>query len=121
MAMPRRISASPDSSAPSDHSLPSYPVTLTRPASQVKDASERLSAYYGLWAGHFNRCEPAPMREIAELFLREATARLDCPEAVIGHRISGCTCLYFGEFAGAHDHFRKTVGLYDQPRHGDFA
>jgi len=90
-------------------------------ASQVKDASERLSAYYGLWAGHFNRCEPAPMREIAELFLREATARLDCPEAVIGHRISGCTCLYFGEFAGAHDHFQKTIELYDQTRHGDFA
>ena len=90
-------------------------------ASRVEDASERFSAYYGLWAGHFNRGEPAPMREMAELFLREATARPDCPETLIAHRISGTTCLYFGDFAGAHDHFQKTIELYDQARHGDFA
>src|SRR5215472_12203018 len=61
------------------------------------------------------------MREIAELFLRVATAQPDCPEAVVAHHISGTTCLYFGDFAGAHDHFRKTIELYDQARHGDFA
>ena len=49
-------------------------------ANRVEDASERFSAYYGLWVGHLGRCEPAPMREMAELFLREATARPDCPE-----------------------------------------
>jgi predicted ATPase len=90
-------------------------------ASREEDSSERFSAYHGLWTGHFNRCEPAPMREMAELFLREATARPDCPEAVIAHRISGNTCFYFGDFAAAHEHFRKTVELYDQTRHGDFA
>jgi predicted ATPase len=90
-------------------------------ASRAEDASERFSAYFGLWVGHLNRSEPAPMREIAELFLREATAQPDCPEAVVAHRISGTTCLYFGDFAGAHDHFRKTIELYDQARHGDFA
>ena len=37
----------------------------------VEDPSQRFSAYHGLWAGHFTRGEPAPMREIAELFLRE--------------------------------------------------
>src|SRR5262249_26845814 len=31
------------------------------------------------------------------------------------------TCLYFGDFAGAHDHFQKTIELYDQARHADFA
>jgi tetratricopeptide (TPR) repeat protein len=40
---------------------------------------------------------------------------------VIAHRISGQTCLYFGDFAGAHDHFQKTIELYDPARHGDFA
>ena len=90
-------------------------------ASREEDASERFSAYYGLWVGHLNRCEPAPMREMAELFLREATARPDCPEALVAHRISGVTCFYFGDFAGAHDHFQKTIELYDQARHGDFA
>ena len=75
-------------------------------ANQVEGASERFSAYYGLWVGHLTRCEPEPMREVAELFLREATARPDCPEALVAHRISGTTCLYFGDFAGAHDHFQ---------------
>ena len=61
------------------------------------------------------------MREMAEVFLREATARPNCPEALEGHRISGTTCFYFGDFAGAHQHFQKTIELYDQARHGDFA
>jgi class 3 adenylate cyclase/predicted ATPase len=90
-------------------------------ASQVEDASERFSAYYGLWVGHLNRGEPAPMREMAQLFLREATAGPNCPEAVIAHRISGQTCFYFGDFAGAHVHFQKTIELYNPARHADFA
>jgi predicted ATPase len=69
-------------------------------ASRVEDPSQRFSAYYGLWVGHLIRGEPAPMRELEELFLREATAQPDCPEALIAHRISGFTCFYFGDFAG---------------------
>jgi tetratricopeptide (TPR) repeat protein len=61
------------------------------------------------------------MREIAELFLREATARPDCPEALIAHRNFGGTRFYFGDFAGAHDHHQRTLELYDQARHADFA
>jgi predicted ATPase len=90
-------------------------------ASCVEDASQRFSAYHGLWTGHFTRGEHAPMSEMAELFVREAAARPDCPETLNAHRISGQTCWYFGDFAGAHDHFRKTVALYDPARHGDFA
>jgi ATP/maltotriose-dependent transcriptional regulator MalT len=67
------------------------------------------------------RGEPAPAREIAELFLREATSRPDCPEAVVAHRTSGFTRLFFGDFAGAHDHFQKTIELYDPACHADFA
>jgi len=87
----------------------------------VEDASERFSAYYGLWVGHLNRGEPAPMREMAELFLCEATAGPNCPEAVIAHRISGQTRFYFGDFAGAHEHFQKTIELYNPARDADFA
>jgi predicted ATPase len=90
-------------------------------ASREEDASERFSAYYGLWVGHLTRCEPAPLRELVELFLREATARPNCPEALVAYRISGQTRFYFGDFAGAHDHFQKSIELYDQARHGDFA
>jgi predicted ATPase len=90
-------------------------------ASREEDASERFSAYYGVWVGHMNRCEPASLREMAELFLHEATSRPNCPEAVVAHRIAGSTCFYFGDFAVAHDHFQKTIELYDQARHADFA
>jgi predicted ATPase len=90
-------------------------------ASRVEDASERFSAYYGLWVGHLTRCEPVPMREMAQLFLREATARLDYPETLVAHRISGLTCWYFGDFAGAHDHYQRTIEFYDPARHSDFA
>jgi predicted ATPase len=61
------------------------------------------------------------MREMAELFLREAMARPDCPETLVAHRACGFTCWYFGDFAGAHGHFQKTIELYDQARHADFA
>jgi class 3 adenylate cyclase/predicted ATPase/ABC-type transport system involved in cytochrome c biogenesis ATPase subunit len=90
-------------------------------ASQPGDASERFAAYYGLYIGHYNRCEPAPMREMVELFLREATAETDCPEAVVAHRCFGNACFYFGDFAGAHEHLRKAIALYDPARHADFA
>lgn len=90
-------------------------------ASREEETSERFSAYHGLFAGHLNRCEPAPMREMAEFFLREAAARPDCPEAVVAHRNFGTTCVYFGDFAGAHKHFQKTIELYDEARHCDFA
>jgi predicted ATPase len=90
-------------------------------ASREEDASERFAAYFGLWIGHLTRGEPARMREMAELFLREAMARPDCPEALIAHRISGQTRFYFGDFAGAHDRYQRTVELYDHARHGDFA
>jgi predicted ATPase len=58
---------------------------------------------------------------MAELFQREAIDRPDCPETLIAHRISGVTCWYFGDFAGAHEHLQKTIELYDQARHGDSA
>ena len=90
-------------------------------ARQVEDPSERFTAYYSLWGGHLSRGEPASMREIAELLLREAAAVAVCPETLIAHRVSGCNCFQFGDFAGAHQHFRKTIELYDQARHADFA
>jgi hypothetical protein len=48
-------------------------------------------------------------------------ARPDCSETLIPHRMSGSTCLYFGDFASAHRHFQKAIELYDPACHGDFA
>jgi len=94
---------------------------LSRELASREDASERFSAYHSLWGRHLSRGEPAPMREMAELLLRDAAAQTDCPETLIAHHISGCTCLQFGDFAAAHQHFQKTVELYDPTRHGDLA
>ena len=90
-------------------------------ASREDDASERFSAYYGLSVGHLARGDPAPLRETAELLLREATAHPNRPEALIAHRNFAGTRFYFGDFAGAHDHYQKAMELYDQARHADFA
>jgi len=87
----------------------------------MEDASKRFSVYYGLWSGYGIRGEPEPMREMAELFLRETTARPNCPGTLMAHRISGVTRFYFGDFAGAHDHYQRSLELYDPARHGDFA
>ena len=64
-------------------------------ASRVENASGRFSAYYGLWAAHLNRSEPAPLREMAELSLREATAGPNCLETLIAHRNFGIHLLVF--------------------------
>jgi predicted ATPase len=40
---------------------------------------------------------------------------------LIAHRTFGVTCWYLGDFAGAHDHYQKSIELYDQARHADFA
>jgi predicted ATPase len=90
-------------------------------ASRVEDVSERFPAYFGLWAGHLTRCEPAPLREMAARFLREATTGPDCAEAQIAYRICGYTCFCSGDFAHAHEHFREALERYDQARHGNFA
>jgi predicted ATPase len=37
---------------------------------------------------------------------------------LVAYRSSGHICFYFGNSAGAHDHFQKTIELYDQARHG---
>ena len=52
----------------------------------MEGASERFSAYYSLWGGHLSRGEPAPMREIAELFLRETFVYRPASQSYPNHR-----------------------------------
>jgi len=40
---------------------------------------------------------------------------------LVGHRISGVTRWYLGDFVDARQHFQTTLELYDPARHGDFA
>jgi hypothetical protein len=101
----------------------SYPL-LRAVAGRDEPGRRRLGTVLRLlrfFVGHLTRCEPTPLREMAELFLREASAQPNCPEALIAYRNFGTTCLYFGDFAGAHDHYKKSIELYDRARHADFA
>ena len=82
-------------------------------ASDMDDAADRFSAYYGVWVGSLNRCEPATMRETAAAFLRETEHRPRSPEAGVAHRIAGLTSLYFGDYTEARTRIEKSL---DYPR-----
>ena len=55
------------------------------------DASERLVADYGLFAGSYVRGELSAMRAHAETFLGDVRARSDSSEAGVAHRVAGIT------------------------------
>ena len=85
------------------------------------DPSERFSIQYALWAGHFVRGELAPLREIAELVLREVEGRPDSPEAVVGFRINGATEWFAGNFTAARAFLERARAIFDPQRHSDHA
>jgi class 3 adenylate cyclase/tetratricopeptide (TPR) repeat protein len=82
---------------------------------------ERFSAYYGLWVGHYVRGEIAPMRELAEAFLNDASRRKGSPELGVAHRMSGVTKWFQGDFVGARSHLEEALSIYDPERDRDLA
>jgi predicted ATPase len=86
-----------------------------------QDPSERFSVHYGLWAGHYVRGELAPMREIAELVLREVETRPDSTEAVVAVRLNGATQWFAGDFTAARSFLERALAVFDPQRHGDEA
>jgi class 3 adenylate cyclase/predicted ATPase len=90
-------------------------------ASGPDDPSERFSIQYALWAGHFVRGELAPLREIAELCLREVEERPDSPEAVVALRINGATEWFAGNFTAARAFLERARAVFDPQRHSDQA
>ena len=90
-------------------------------ASQMEDAPERFSAYYGMWVGSLTRAELAPAQEIAEAFLRDAERQPESPIAGIAHRSYGMTCWFQGDFVGARQHTERVLEIYDQERDRELA
>ena len=90
-------------------------------ASQMEDAPERFSAYYGIWVGSFTRAELAPAQEIAEAFLRDAERQPNSPLAGIAHRSYGMTCWFQGDFVGARQHTERVLAIYDRERDQELA
>jgi class 3 adenylate cyclase/tetratricopeptide (TPR) repeat protein len=85
-------------------------------AAGVEDIAERSSAYYGLWAGSLLRGELAPMREVADVFLRETRRLPESPETGVAHRVFGITRWFEGDYVGARVHLEQAVAAYDHER-----
>jgi len=90
-------------------------------AGGIDDATERLSAYAGLWTGSFMRGELAPMLEMANALLRESEGMPGTSASVIAHRIFGTTLSFQGDFTTAKHHLEKAVAAFDQERDGHLA
>ena len=90
-------------------------------ASGVENPADRLSTYYGLWAGHLLRGELEAMDEVSSAALE----LLDhCPrirEASMAHRMRGTTYWYQGDFASARDRLERALAMFDPERDGDLA
>ena len=85
-------------------------------AAAVDDPIERLSANYGLWAGHLSRGEVGPLRAIAEVVLRDIEGKPPSPEAAVAHRLAGTTEWYLGNFELARAHLEQTLAVFDPQR-----
>jgi tetratricopeptide (TPR) repeat protein len=90
-------------------------------ASEMENAPERFSAYYGMWVGSLTRAELAPTQEIAEAFLRDAERQPESPIAGIAHRSYGMTCWFQGNFVGARRHAERVLEIYDHERDRELA
>ena len=90
-------------------------------ASDLDDAADRFSAYYGLWVGSLNRCEPANMRQTATAFLHETQHRPHSPEAGVAHRIAGLTRLLLRRLHRSPRPHRKSLDILDSERDRDLA
>ena len=88
---------------------------------KIEDVSERLSVYYGQWAGSFVRAELAPMREITQALLRDFQNRGDSPEAGIARRLNGETNWFEGNFVRARADLERALAMFDPERDRDLA
>lgn len=90
-------------------------------AAGIADAAERSAIYYGIWSGNYMHAELAPMRDLADAFLRDVAARPAAPEAGVAHRIAGVTCWVQGDYVGARRHYERALAVLDRERDRDLA
>jgi class 3 adenylate cyclase/predicted ATPase len=85
-------------------------------AAAIENATERLTIYYGLYAGNIARGELGFAREIAETFLREAERGARTTECGYGRALLGHTCLRQGYFIEAQSNLVQALSIYDPER-----
>jgi predicted ATPase len=90
-------------------------------AAGVDDATAVASAYYGMWAGSYVRADLRSMREVSEVFLRDARRWPVSLEAGVAHRVFGTTRWLAGDYFGARTHLEQAIAAYDPERDSHFA
>jgi tetratricopeptide (TPR) repeat protein len=78
-------------------------------AAGVEDASERFTAYYGLWVGSMIRGELTPARELAGTIVSDADGRPGSAELAAAQRALGTSLFFAGDFSGARVQLEQAV------------
>jgi predicted ATPase len=90
-------------------------------ASGVDNPADRLSTYYGLWAGHLMRGELEAMGEVSSASFELLDRCPELREASMAHRIRGTTYWYQGDFSNARAHLERALAMPAPGRDGDLA
>jgi len=90
-------------------------------AAGVEDASERFSAYFGLWAGSFMGADLGSIRGASQALLRDAQNSTGSLDAAVAHRILGTTLWFQGDYAGARAELDQAFAAYDHERDRNLA
>jgi tetratricopeptide (TPR) repeat protein len=87
----------------------------------VENPADRLSIYYGLWAGHLLRGELEAMGEVSSAALEVLDRCPGIREGSMAHRIRGTTYWYQGDFTNARSHLERALAMFDPGRDDDLA
>jgi tetratricopeptide (TPR) repeat protein len=88
-------------------------------ADQVENASEKFSAYYGMWSSSFIRSDLEPALKVAQTFVNDTSNRPDSPEAGVARRILGTTCWARGDYVEAKQQLEQALAVTDSDWRND--
>jgi predicted ATPase len=76
-----------------------------------------FSVLYGFWAANFIAFKAEVQRELAAQFLALAEKQGATVPLMVGHRITGTTLLFTGDFTEALAHYDQSLALYHPAEH----
>jgi predicted ATPase len=88
---------------------------------RLGESPQRFPVLYGLWVFYFVGGKHRQARDQAEQFLHLAQGQGDAVPLMVAHRALGLSLYYMGEVAQAHEHFARSMALYDPQQHHTLA
>jgi class 3 adenylate cyclase/tetratricopeptide (TPR) repeat protein len=80
-----------------------------------------FSVLYGLWVANIAAFNGDALREVAAEFLALAEQGRATIPLMIGHRLTGATSVFTGDFQGARAYLDRAIALYDPAEHRPLA